>query len=133
MRTLRLTRPGREPPCPEVGGLEGQRPKGNPDLETGHDLPKAKDAHRLPLLPHRDPRRATDADARITGGEIQGLTTGEPCAVKVASTVRRGADGKGRRRLPVRPSYDRPKNSGTRRTSPAAYPTSVRNVRRRAG
>jgi hypothetical protein len=28
-------------------------------------------------------------------------TTGEPCALKVASTVRRGADGKGRSRLPV--------------------------------
>ncbi len=33
-------------------------------------------------------------------------TTGEPCAMKVASTVRRGADGK-----------------GTQVTSPAAYPT----------
>ena len=33
-------------------------------------------------------------------------TTGEPCAMKVASTVRRGADGK-----------------GTEVTSPAAYPT----------
>ena len=29
------------------------------------------------------------------------LSTGEPCALKVASTVRRGADGKGRSRLPV--------------------------------
>src|SRR2546425_10305867 len=35
-------------------------------------------------------------------------TTGEPCAMKVASTVRRGADGK-----------------GTQVTSPAAYPTNV--------
>ena len=35
-------------------------------------------------------------------------TTGEPCAMKVASTVRRGADGK-----------------GTQVTSPAAYPTKV--------
>jgi hypothetical protein len=52
-------------------------------------------------LPHRDPRWATDADARITGGEPQGLSTGEPCAVKVASTVRRGADGKGRSRFLV--------------------------------
>jgi len=31
----------------------------------------------------------------------QGMTTGEPCASKVASTVRRGAFGKGTRRLSV--------------------------------
>src|SRR6516164_8746450 len=95
MRTLWITRSGRKPPCPETGRLEGQRSKGNSDLETDHDLPETKDADRLPLLPHRDPRRATDADARITGCEIHGLSTGEPCALKVASTVRRGADGKG--------------------------------------
>src|SRR4051794_18394911 len=29
------------------------------------------------------------------------VATGEPCASKVACTVRRGADGKGRRRFPV--------------------------------
>ena len=46
--------------------------------------------------------RATDTDAGDAGRAIRGgQTTGEPCALKVASTVRRGADGKGRSRLPV--------------------------------
>ena len=53
-------------------------------------------------LPHRDPCWATNSDAGIAGSEARRLTTtGEPCALKVASTVRRGADGKGRGRLPV--------------------------------
>src|SRR6185436_8977067 len=88
-------------PCPEAGKSQGRRSKGTPDLETGHDCPETQDFVRLPLLPHRDPCRTTDADAAIAGREPGIQTTGEPCAVKVASTVRRGADGKGRSRLTV--------------------------------
>src|SRR5262249_22507912 len=124
MRTLRLAGSRPESPCPEAGRPESRRSNGDPDLETGYDRPQAQDPDSLPPLPHRDPRRATDTDAEHAGCRIHGeQTTGEPCALKVASTVRRGADGKGRSRFSVMRWYDRPTNSGTRRTSPAAYPT----------
>ncbi len=57
-------------------------------------------------------RNARDVVRRIVVSDREGGTstrppknpaTGEPCAVKVASTVRRGADGKGAERPPRRP------------------------------
>jgi len=61
------------------------------------------------------------------------VTAGEPCAVKVASTVRRGAGGKGRSRLPVTADALRAHEPGKRRTSPSAYPTSWRPWPRSGG
>ena len=114
---------GRGPPRPEARRPQGQRPKGDPDLETDHGVPEAEDPDRLQAMPRRDPRRATDADARTAGAyTIRELTTGEPDAAKVASPVRRGADGKGRSRLPVTADANGLTNPGTSRTSPAAYP-----------
>src|SRR4051812_46686650 len=126
MRTLRLKGSGASPPRPETCGSEGRRPKGRPDLETGHGVEEAQDLDRLQGMPRSDPRRATDADARPAGREHdRELTTGEPDAWKLASPVRRGADGKGRSRLPVTAEANGPTNPGTSRTSPAAYPTAT--------
>ena len=61
------------------------------------------------VLPHRHPRRETDADATNAGSKSRPLITGEPCAAKVASTVRGEAHGK-----------------GPQGTSPGAYPTAGR-------
>src|SRR5262249_54954374 len=89
MRTLWLAGSRPESPCPEACGPESQRPDGNTDLETGYDCSQAQDANGLPLLPHRDPRRATDADAGLAGCRIHGgQTTGEPCALKVCAAER---------------------------------------------
>jgi hypothetical protein len=71
-------------------------------------------------------RRSPSSGGRIHGGQ----TTGEPCASKVARTVRWGADGKGRSRFPGMLLQGRPTNPGTSRTSPAAYPTKVTVARR---
>src|SRR5437868_5035900 len=95
MRTLWLKRQGSRPPYSEIGRPQGKRSKGVHNLETGHDLHETQNLVRLPLLPHRNTCRATDTNAVITGSGIYGVTTGEPCAWKLASTVRGGADGKG--------------------------------------
>ena len=53
-------------------------------------------------LPRRDPRRATDADARSQDASIDRDRPLESRMLgNVSSPVRRGADGKGRSRLPV--------------------------------
>src|SRR3954467_11814494 len=91
-------------------------------------------------MPRRDPRRATDAGARSAGSEHdRTLTTGEPDAWKLARPVRRGADGKGRSRLPVTAEANGPTDPDASAPSPPAYlrrrqaPRSVLAALRRRG
>src|SRR4051795_11028403 len=102
MRTLRVRGPGRSPPRTEARRPQGRRSKGATDLETGHGIQETEDLDRLQAMPRRDPRRATDGDARAAGrGHDRKLTTGEPDAWKLARPVRGGGDEKGRSRFPV--------------------------------
>ncbi len=68
----------------------------------------------------RDAERRNDA-RHHPGEHARKLTTGEPDAWKLARPVRRGADGKGRSRLPVTADANGPTKPDASRTSPAAY------------
>src|SRR5437867_10339284 len=84
----------------------GREPHGDGDLvvvrdrETRSHGEAGQVVHGDNRIGTRDEKRRNDTHHHPRS-EIHGLSTGEPGAVKVASTVRRGADGKGRSRLPV--------------------------------
>src|SRR5262249_28650638 len=91
------------PPHQSPEGLAARRSGTETRLDSDDGRAPAKETRGLPRMPRGRPRGAAHADTRT---QPPGL--GEPSAVKVARSVRRGADGKG------------PQGS-----SPAAYPTST--------
>src|SRR5208337_1665223 len=108
-RDAKCKLPRRSSPSTEnVADTEGARPSSSASDATSRSTPDDRRGH-----------------TRIRRNQSKDRATGESDDAKVSSPVRRGADGKGRSRLPVTADAYGSRTPASDGTSPAAYPTRI--------
>ena len=112
-RDAKCKLPRRSSPSTEnVADTEGARPSSSASDATSRSTPDDRRGH-----------------TRIRRNQSKDRATGEPDDVKVSSPVRRGADGKGRSRLPVTADAYGLTNPGIRRNLASRLPYENRHNR----